>query len=169
MSRARSALLAAEPGKPRSGVRVVKLLPRHQRVGRVRELVDPVRPRGIRCRPRGAPPPSTPGRPRCHPSSLGSIEKSQWTVPPSSGPAGPARTGRSISSASLTDILHVQPAYVLLGPSLVDGITTTALNDVDPQAWLANVLSRIADTPQSRLHELLPWNWVPVQHREPAE
>lgn len=28
-----------------------------------------------------------------------------------------------------------------------------------PQAWLADVLSRIADTPQNRLHELLPWNW----------
>jgi kynurenine formamidase len=30
---------------------------------------------------------------------------------------------------------------------------------VDPQAWLADVLARIADLPQSRLHELLPWNW----------
>ncbi len=33
------------------------------------------------------------------------------------------------------------------------------LNDVDPQAWLADVLARIAGTPQSRLHELLPWKW----------
>ena len=38
-------------------------------------------------------------------------------------------------------------------------IGTAKLNDVDPQAWLADVLSRIAGTPQSRLHELLPWNW----------
>lgn len=38
-------------------------------------------------------------------------------------------------------------------------IITAKLNDVDPQAWLADVLARIADTPQSRLHELLPWNW----------
>ena len=29
----------------------------------------------------------------------------------------------------------------------------------DPQAWLADVLARIADTPQTRLHELLPWHW----------
>jgi hypothetical protein len=35
-------------------------------------------------------------------------------------------------------------------------IMTAKLNDVDPQAWLADVLARIADTPQSRLHELLP-------------
>ncbi|RWL02826.1 MAG: IS66 family transposase [Mesorhizobium sp.] len=38
-------------------------------------------------------------------------------------------------------------------------IMTAKLNDVDPHAWLADVLARIADTPQNRLHELLPWNW----------
>ncbi len=38
-------------------------------------------------------------------------------------------------------------------------IGTAKLNDVDPQAWLADVLARIADLPQSRLHELLPWHW----------
>ncbi|TIP10880.1 MAG: IS66 family transposase, partial [Mesorhizobium sp.] len=38
-------------------------------------------------------------------------------------------------------------------------IGTAKLNDVDPQAWLADVLARIADTPQGRLNELLPWNW----------
>ncbi|MGY4194507.1 hypothetical protein ACVIM9_003848 [Bradyrhizobium sp. USDA 4520] len=38
-------------------------------------------------------------------------------------------------------------------------ITTCHLNDVDPKAWLADVLARIADLPASRLHELLPWEW----------
>lgn len=38
-------------------------------------------------------------------------------------------------------------------------IQTAKLNDVDPQAWLADVLARIADHPASRLDELLPWNW----------
>ncbi|MCA6105030.1 IS66 family transposase [Bradyrhizobium australafricanum] len=38
-------------------------------------------------------------------------------------------------------------------------ITTCRLNDVDPKAWLADVLTRIADLPTSRLHELLPWEW----------
>ena len=43
-------------------------------------------------------------------------------------------------------------------------IGTAKLNDVDPQAWLADVLARIAGTPQqSRLHELLPWKWQ--EHR----
>lgn len=38
-------------------------------------------------------------------------------------------------------------------------IQTCRLNDVDPQAWLADVLARIAECPVSKLGELLPWNW----------
>ncbi|MEJ2626784.1 MAG: IS66 family transposase [Pseudolabrys sp.] len=40
-------------------------------------------------------------------------------------------------------------------------IATAKLNAIDPLAWLADVLARIADTPQSRLPDLLPWNWSP--------
>src|ERR1043166_5466559 len=39
-------------------------------------------------------------------------------------------------------------------------IQTARLNDVDPQAWLAAVLARIADHPAAELDELLPWNWA---------
>jgi transposase len=38
-------------------------------------------------------------------------------------------------------------------------IMTAKLNDVDPQAWLADVLARIAEHPVQRLDELVPWNW----------
>ena len=38
-------------------------------------------------------------------------------------------------------------------------IATCKLNAVDPLAWLADVLTRIADMPQTRLHELLSWHW----------
>jgi transposase len=38
-------------------------------------------------------------------------------------------------------------------------IMTAKLNDIDPLAWLADVLACIADIPQSRLPELLPWQW----------
>jgi transposase len=38
-------------------------------------------------------------------------------------------------------------------------IVTAKLNDVDPRAWLADVLARIADHAVRRLDELLPWNW----------
>jgi hypothetical protein len=39
-------------------------------------------------------------------------------------------------------------------------IATAKLNDVDPRAWLADVLARINDHPASRMHEVLPWNWA---------
>ena len=44
-------------------------------------------------------------------------------------------------------------------------IATAKLNDVDPQAWLADVLARIAEHPAHRIDELLPWNW----QRQPAK
>jgi transposase len=47
-------------------------------------------------------------------------------------------------------------------------ITTAKLNDVDPQAWLADVLGRIAGTPMSCLHEFLPWNWTPTATAQAA-
>lgn len=40
-------------------------------------------------------------------------------------------------------------------------IMTAKLNGIDPQVWLADVLARIADTPITRLEQLLPWNWTP--------
>jgi transposase len=43
-------------------------------------------------------------------------------------------------------------------------IVTAKMNDVDPQAWLADVLARIADHPASRLDELLPWNWKQLRN-----
>nr|WP_245490537.1 transposase domain-containing protein [Mesorhizobium sp. M7A.F.Ca.US.011.01.1.1] len=44
---------------------------------------------------------------------------------------------------------------------------TCKLNDVEPYAWLRDVLSRMVDGyPVNRLDELIPWNWkaqVPVK------
>jgi transposase len=41
-------------------------------------------------------------------------------------------------------------------------IVTAKMNDIDPQAWLADVLARTAGHPASRLDKLLPWNWRPA-------
>jgi transposase len=38
-------------------------------------------------------------------------------------------------------------------------IQTARLNDIDPQAWLADVLARINDHNMQKLDQLLPWNW----------
>jgi len=40
-------------------------------------------------------------------------------------------------------------------------IVTAKMNGVDPQAWLTDILARIAAHPAHRLDELLPWNWTP--------
>jgi transposase len=46
-------------------------------------------------------------------------------------------------------------------------IETAKLNDIDPQAWLTDVLSRIADHKINRLDELMPWHWP--QRRDGTE
>ncbi len=43
-------------------------------------------------------------------------------------------------------------------------IQTAKMNDIDPQAWLADVLARIAALPQGQLEVLLPWNWLTVSN-----
>jgi transposase len=40
-------------------------------------------------------------------------------------------------------------------------IVTAKMNNIDAQAWLADVLARIAGHPASRIDELLPWHWQP--------
>src|SRR5207342_2896771 len=49
-------------------------------------------------------------------------------------------------------------------------IVTAKMNDIDPQAWLADVLARIAEQPVQKLDELLPWNWrqLTVRGRQAA-
>jgi transposase len=37
-------------------------------------------------------------------------------------------------------------------------VETAKLNGLDPQAYLREVLTRIADHPINRIDELLPWN-----------
>jgi transposase len=46
-------------------------------------------------------------------------------------------------------------------------IATAKLNDVDPQAWLADVLARMPDYPAKQISDLLPWSWHP-EHRAAA-
>ena len=65
----------------------------------------------------------------------------------------PLRLGRRswLFAGSDRDGARAAVMYTLIG--------TAKLSAVDPQAWLADVLGRIAEQPQTRLHELLPWHW----------
>ena len=38
-------------------------------------------------------------------------------------------------------------------------IVSAKMNDIDPQAWMADVLARLPSMPVRRVRELLPWNW----------
>jgi len=78
------------------------------------------------------------------------------------GPQHPARHGQNDCEIALG-----RKSWLFAGSergadraaAMVTLIMTAKLNDVDPQAWLADVLARIADMPQSQIAELLPWNW----------
>jgi transposase len=48
-------------------------------------------------------------------------------------------------------------------------IVTAKMNDVDPQAWLADILARIAEHPAHQIDQLLPWNWSPRKAAIAAE
>jgi len=44
----------------------------------------------------------------------------------------------------------------------MQGIETCKLNGVEPQAYIADVIARIAgDWPAARWDDLMPWNWRP--------
>lgn len=47
-------------------------------------------------------------------------------------------------------------------------IVTAKMNDIDPQAWLADVLARLPNTTASRAPDLLPWNWQPSERQRAA-
>ena len=41
-------------------------------------------------------------------------------------------------------------------------VESAKLNGINPQLYLADLLTRIADHPARRIDELLPWNWQPA-------
>jgi hypothetical protein len=47
--------------------------------------------------------------------------------------------------------------------ALASAVVTAKLNDINPQAWVADVLPRTADHPASGLDDLLPWHWKVTQ------
>jgi len=47
-------------------------------------------------------------------------------------------------------------------------VETCKMNDVDPQAWLADVLAKASRSPRQQVADLLPWNWKANQQFKDA-
>jgi transposase len=90
-------------------------------------------------------------------------------------PCAPTGFARVVVAAAASDGAAVAPApperieiVLVNGRRLIVAetvgaaalIVTAKLNNVDPQAWLADVLGRIAGMPASKMDDLLPWNWA---------
>ena len=69
--------------------------------------------------------------------------------------AGLRRTGPAAAYPP-TSAQPTSPTYPVVSE------TVATLNGVDPQAWLTEVLGRIADHKISRIDELLPWRYAAV-------
>jgi hypothetical protein len=63
--------------------------------------------------------------------------------------SGASSIARSAAAPTVRFGERAAAIYTLIG--------TARLNGIDPQAWLADVLSRIHDHPASQLYLLLPW------------
>ena len=101
----------------------------------------------------------------------GSIQSSAWTISESAAESHPDRRAilsNNAAERALRGAALEREAWLFAGSdrgverSAANHtlIVTAKLNGVDPFAWLADTLRRIADHPASRLHELLPWKWV---------
>jgi transposase len=57
------------------------------------------------------------------------------------------------------------------GETIADAMTiieTAKFSGLNPEAYLTDVLARINDHIVTRLHELLPWNWSPLNQTRKA-
>jgi hypothetical protein len=83
---------------------------------------------------------------------------------------GDGRLGMSNNAAerALRGVSHGRKNYLFAGSdsggrraaTVYTILETARMNGLDPEAYLADILARIADHPANRIDELLPWNWT---------
>jgi transposase len=67
---------------------------------------------------------------------------------------------------SLTDLFMGSDAGGERAAAIYSLVETAKINGLDPEAYLRDVLTRIADHPINRIDELLPWN---IQQQTPEQ
>jgi len=80
-------------------------------------------------------------------------------------------SGRSLGECRLRGIALGRKSWLFAGSErggeraafMYTLIVSCKMNNIDPQAWMADVLARMPDITVSRLPELLPWNWKAEQ------
>ena len=81
------------------------------------------------------------------------------------------RSPRNAAERSLRGIARGRKNWLFAGSdqgghraaSIYSLVETARLNGVDPEAWLTDTISRIADHPARPVAELLPWNYRPAR------
>ena len=77
----------------------------------------------------------------------------RWTITPPNGPCAASQSG--VRTGCSPD-----RKGGAVGRHRLTLIETAKLNGIDPQAWLTDVLDRIADHKITRIDELLPWRYA---------
>ena len=78
----------------------------------------------------------------------------------------PLRINTEFALFLLCEASHKRKNYLFMGSdaggeraaAIYSLVETAKLNGIDPEAYLRDVLTRIADHPINRIDELLPWN-----------